>query len=67
MRAGQHGGAELYFSFFLGGPMGGICWLARALKASAIKCGCDTTICFQPAVSITSVTCRVLMNSIACK
>ena len=47
--------------------MGGICWLARALKASAIKCGCDTTICFQPAVSITSVTCRVLMNSIACK
>jgi len=26
-----------YFSFFLGGPIGGICWLARALKASAIR------------------------------
>ena len=58
-------GLLFHLSFFLGGPMGGICWLARALKASAMRWGWDTTICFQPAVSITSVTWRVLMNSIA--
>jgi len=26
-----------YLTFFLGGPMGGICWLASALKASAMR------------------------------
>ena len=56
-----------YFSFFLGGPIGGICWEARALNASAMRCGWVATICFHPAVSTTSVTCRLLMNSIACK
>lgn len=56
---------HFYLSFFLGGPMGGICWLARALNASAIRWGWEATICFQPPVSITSVTCRVLINSMA--
>lgn len=54
-----------YFTFFLGGPMGGICWLARALNASAMRCGWEPTICFQLPVSITSVTWRVFINSIA--
>ena len=39
--------------------------LVVPLKASAIKCGWDLTISFQPEVSITSVTWRVFMNSIA--
>ena len=54
-----------YFSFFLGGPIGGICCVASALKASAMRCGLELTICFHPAVSMTSVTWCVLMKSIA--
>lgn len=54
-----------YFIFFLGGPIGGIWRLARALKASAMRWGWETTICFHPDVSMTSVTCRVLINSMA--
>ena len=45
--------------------MGGICWVARALKASATKCGFEETICFHPGVSMTSVACRLLINSMA--
>lgn len=56
---------EHYFSFFLGGPIGGICCVASALKASAMRCGLELTICFHPAVSMTSVTWCVLMKSIA--
>ena len=64
--SGSGGGAtERYFSFFLGGPIGGICCVASALKASAMRCGLELTICFHPAVSMTSVTWCVLMKSIA--
>lgn len=45
------------FTRFLGGPIGGICWVASARNASAIKCGCVRIIDFQPNVSITSVAC----------
>lgn len=30
---------QLCFTRFLGGPIGGICWVAKARKASAIRCG----------------------------
>lgn len=56
---------QLCFTRFLGGPTGGICWVANARKASAIRCGWEFTIDLKPAVSITSVAC-VLIKSIAC-
>lgn len=43
------------FIRFLGGPRGGLCWLARARKASAIRWGWLVIKVFQPCVSITSV------------
>ena len=42
---------------FRGGPIGGTCWVARARKASAIRCGCLPIMPFHPFVSITSVAC----------
>lgn len=48
---------QLCLTRFRGGPMGGICWVARARKASAIRVGCDVTIDLNPVVSITSVAC----------
>lgn len=42
---------------FRGGPIGGICWVAKTRKASASRWGWDRIIDFQPAVSITSVAC----------
>lgn len=56
---------QLCFTRFLGGPIGGICCVASARNASAIRCGCEFTIDLKPAVSITSVAC-VLMKSMAC-
>jgi len=46
---------QLIFTRFLGGPIGGICCVARARNASAIKCECVVIIFCQPEVSITSV------------
>lgn len=40
-----------------GGPIGGICCVANAPYASAIKCGWLAIIFFQPNVSVTSVGC----------
>lgn len=48
---------QLCFTRFLGGPTGGICWVASARKASAIKCGWEFTMDLKPWVSITSVAC----------
>lgn len=48
---------QLCFTRFLGGPIGGICWVARARKASAIRCGWEFTMDLKPTVSITSVAC----------
>lgn len=48
---------QLCFTRFLGGPTGGICWVASARKASAIRCGCEFTMDLKPWVSITSVAC----------
>lgn len=46
---------QLCLTRFRGGPIGGICWVARALNASAIRCGWVCIIDFHPTVSITSV------------
>lgn len=46
---------QLILTRFLGGPIGGICCVAKARNASAIKCGCVAIIFFHPIVSITSV------------
>lgn len=46
---------QLIFTRFLGGPIGGICCVASARNASAIKCECVVIIFCQPEVSITSV------------
>lgn len=48
---------QLDLTRFLGGPTGGICCVARARNASAIRWGCDWIIAFQPDVSMTSVAC----------
>jgi len=48
---------QLCFTRFLGGPIGGICWVASARKASAIRCGWELTMDLKPIVSITSVAC----------
>lgn len=48
---------QLCFTRFLGGPIGGICWVAKARKASAIRCGWEFTMDLKPTVSITSVAC----------
>lgn len=40
---------------FLGGPSGGLCWLAKARKASAMRWGWLSINVFQPWVSMTSV------------
>lgn len=48
---------QLCFTRFLGGPIGGICWVASARNASAMRCGWEFTIDLKPAVSITSVAC----------
>lgn len=46
---------QLILTRLRGGPIGGICWVARARNASFIRCGCVVTMFFQPTVSITSV------------
>lgn len=46
---------QLCLTRLRGGPIGGICWVASARNASAIRCGCVCIIDFQPGVSITSV------------
>lgn len=46
---------QLNFTRFLGGPIGGICWVASARNASAIRCGWLPIIFCHPDVSITSV------------
>jgi hypothetical protein len=46
---------QLILTRLRGGPIGGICCVARARNASFIKWGCVVTIFFQPTVSITSV------------
>lgn len=46
---------QLIFTRLRGGPIGGICCVARARNASFIRCGCVVTMFFQPTVSITSV------------
>lgn len=56
---------QLILTRLRGGPIGGICCVARARNASFIRCGCVVTMFFQPDVSITSVA-WVLMKSIVC-
>lgn len=56
---------QLCLTRFRGGPIGGICWVARARNASAIKCGWVWIIDFQPGVSITSVACLLTGNKIS--
>lgn len=46
---------QLILTRLRGGPIGGICCVARARNASFIRCGCVVTMFFQPTVSITSV------------
>lgn len=46
---------QLCLTRLRGGPIGGICWVANARNASAIRCGCVWIIDFHPGVSITSV------------
>lgn len=46
---------QLILTRFLGGPIGGICCVARARNASLIRCGCVVTMFFHPTVSMTSV------------
>jgi hypothetical protein len=50
-----HARFQLILTRFRGGPMGGICWVARARNASFIRCGWVVTMFFQPTVSTTSV------------
>jgi hypothetical protein len=54
---GGDGCFQLCLMRLRGGPIGGICWVARALNASAIRWGWDWIIDFHPEVSITSVAC----------
>lgn len=46
---------QLSLTRLRGGPMGGICCVANARNASAIRCGWLRIMFFQPTVSITSV------------
>lgn len=46
---------QLILTRLRGGPIGGICCVARARNASFIRCGCVVTMFFHPTVSITSV------------
>lgn len=46
---------QLNFTRLRGGPIGGICCVANAPYASAIRCGCVAIMFFQPVVSVTSV------------
>lgn len=46
---------QLSLTRLRGGPIGGICWVASARNASAIRCGWLRIMFFQPTVSITSV------------
>lgn len=57
---------QLILTRLRGGPIGGICCVARARNASFIRCGCVVTMFFHPTVSITSVAWLVLMKSIVC-
>lgn len=46
---------QLILTRLRGGPIGGVCCVARARNASAMRCGWLAIIFFQPDVSITSV------------
>ncbi len=46
---------QLILTRLRGGPIGGVCCVARARNASAMRCGWLAIMFFQPAVSITSV------------
>lgn len=48
---------QLGLTLLRGGPIGGICWVASARNASAMRWGCVWIIPFHPAVSMTSVAC----------
>lgn len=55
--AHYHVGAQLCFTRFRGGPIGGICCVANARNASAMRWGWVCIMDFHPGVSITSVAC----------
>lgn len=55
---------QLILTRLRGGPIGGICCVARARNASFIRCGCVVTMFFQPTVSITSVAWLLVMGRV---